>query len=108
MSNQSSGNDNEEFSSHAEDNADEGAYIVFPSSTAVPLFHLPVAIRATAIHLANLDANSASNLHAMNTDVTFHDWDVREDESFDAWDIDAEEFPDNVQQCRFPVASAAA
>jgi len=89
-------------------------YIVFPSSTPVPLFHLPVAVRATVIRIANLQAGGPSNPHDIATNRTFDDWNIRDEEEeeeqerFDAWDIDAEECPISVLQCRLPVASPAA
>jgi len=110
----------EEFSSCADDHFDDGthvqteqhgeppAYIVFPSSTPVPLSDLPVA-GEIAIRIANLQVSRPSNPHDISTDMTFDAWGMGEHESFDAWDMDAEEgFPNAVQQYRLPVAAAAA
>jgi len=121
MGDRSSEDHVEEFSSCADDHVDDGthgqteqhgeppAYIVFPSSTRVPLPDLPVAVRETAIRIANLQVSRPSNPHDISTDMTFDASDIGEDESFDAWDIDAEEeFPNAVQQYRLPVAAAAA
>jgi len=118
MGERSSEDHNEEFSPCTDDNV-EGihgeteqhlgpqAYIVFPSSTRVPLIHLPVAVRATVIRIINLQDSCPSNPHDMGTDLTFDAWDIGEDWSFDAWDI-AEELPNKVQHCWLPVASVAA